>query len=114
MDMMIVLDLFLISCISVFIIDVSGFISTLKHFIVKKLLKMHKYTEISLKPFDCSLCISWWACFVYLIVSHQLTIPLITVALFISCLTPVWKDLFYLVQDILQWLINQISKITRL
>ena len=60
-------NLFYISIIAIFIIDVSGFVQEAKRFLVSKKIIQNIHT--SLKPFDCSLCMTWWSGILYLIVS---------------------------------------------
>ena len=61
------ITIFLLSLIIVFIIDVSGFIDSVKSAIYKLLFgKNAKYSPFSLKPIDCSLCMTFWVGFLYL------------------------------------------------
>lgn len=103
------LNIILIACICVFCIDISGFFTFLKQFIHKKYIKVGKWTDISLKPFDCSLCSTWWASLVYLIVVNQVSFLTIAFALMMACITPQINDLFYLIQDTISTIIIKIS-----
>lgn len=71
------LDLIVLVCIVVFIIDISGIVDTIKHGIWKWLIKDKEYREFRLKPFDCSLCMSFWMGLIYLICVGQFNIPMV-------------------------------------
>ena len=100
-----ILDLLLIQFIIVGIIDVSGFVQELEGFLSKWL---HIRAKIP-KPFSCSLCTTWWTGLIYLIVTGNLTLPLVAFTLFISLLTTVTKDIIYLIQDIITKVIQTLS-----
>jgi len=101
-----ILDLLLIQFIIVGIIDVSGFVQELEGFLSKWL---HIRARIP-KPIGCSLCSTWWTGLIYLIITGNLTLPLVAFTLFISLLTTVTKDIIYLIQDIFIKIITTISK----
>jgi hypothetical protein len=69
------INLIFITIAVVFIIDQSGFIDTLKSWL-KSILTKGKFTDpnYSLKPIDCSLCMTFWTGLVYLLWSNMLTI----------------------------------------
>lgn len=58
------IDLFFITIIIVFIIDISGAIISLKKALCRLKLIKHVYDPI--KPFDCSLCMTWWCGILYM------------------------------------------------
>lgn len=60
------LKLFILSCIIVFIIDKSGIITSLKSGIRNYL----QIKDVTLKPFDCSLCMTHWICLLYLVITN--------------------------------------------
>lgn len=68
----VVADLFYISFIMVFIIDVSGFVQEVKRFLASKRIIQNAY--VSLKPFDCSLCATWWCGILYLLFSFNFSL----------------------------------------
>ncbi len=103
------LTLFLIAVCTVIVIDLSGFIDTLKHWVWKWAFKGKKeYQDFSLKPVDCSLCASWWINLGYLIISGTWTLPLMTLALVIAFLTPIIKDTILTVKYLIQKIIDAI------
>ena len=68
---MILLKLLCIQLICVLIIDISGFIDSVKWGVSKWLTKGKiQTTDYRIKPFDCSLCMTWWSCLIYMIMKQ--------------------------------------------
>ena len=56
-----ILELLLLTVIVCFVVDISGFIDTIKNLIWKWVFNgKREYREFRLKPLDCSLCMSFW------------------------------------------------------
>ena len=108
---MILINLLLISAILVFIIDLSGFTQSVQTFL-KKWLKTSK--DIVIKPFMCSLCMTFWTGIIYALIMHSLTIPILAYICLLSFLTPVIKDILKLIQDFIIAVINGIYNIFNL
>lgn len=92
-----VTDLFSILIICVLVIDISGFIHSIK-------VAIGKYLGISpnsfrIKPFDCSFCMTFWASMIYLLVVGRFTLLNIAVVLLLCCLTTPLKNLVMSVRD---------------
>lgn len=107
------LALFCIAVIMVFLVDISGavesFLGLLKWVLTKGKMSDGKYI---LKPFSCSLCMTWWCGLAYLLVTTQLTLPYLTALCIICALTGVIKNLIILIEDLMTTLINLVySKI---
>lgn len=107
---MTILDLFLIAIITVCIIDLSGFTDTFKSVLNKILTKRFNSADYSLKPLDCSLCMTWWCGLIYLIIYQQLTLLNVSILLLIAVSTPIINDIIRLIQDIIIKIINIIYK----
>lgn len=101
------IDLFEITVIVVIIVDISGFVDSIKVFIGKVL----GINNVSLKPFDCSFCLSFWVSMAYLLITNELTITAVMVALLLSTMTPIIKDSIYLIRDLIGKIINKIYNI---
>lgn len=97
------IDLFEITVIVVIIVDISGFIDSIKN-LVGKVLHIN---NVSLKPFDCSLCANWWVSLAYLLITNELSITAVMVTLLLSTMTPIIKDAIYLIRDLLGKIINK-------
>ncbi len=100
------LKLFEITVIVVIIVDISGFINSIKSLIGKVL----GINNVSLKPFDCSFCVNWWLSLLYIYITNNLALSTILVALLCSTLTPVIGDLIYLIRDLLGKIILKINE----
>lgn len=92
-----VTDLFSILIICVLVIDISGFVHSIK-------AAIGKYLGISpnsfrIKPFDCSFCMTFWVSMIYLLVVGRFTLVNIAVVLLLCCLTTPLKNLVMSVRD---------------
>ena len=108
---MILINLLLITTILVFIIDLSGFTQSVQTFL-KKWLKTNK--DIVIKPFMCSLCMTFWVGIIYALIMHSLTIPILAYIALLAFMTPVIKDILKLIQDFIIAVINAIYNIFNL
>ena len=97
------LKLFEITVIVIIIVDISGFIDSIKAFIGKVL----HINNVSLKPIDCSFCLNFWVSMAYLVITNELSITAVMVALLLSTMTPIIKDAIYLIRDLLGKAINK-------
>ena len=92
-----VTDLFSILIISVLVIDISGFVHSIK-------AAIGKYLGISpnsfrIKPFDCSFCMTFWVSMIYLLVVGRFSLVNIAVVLLLCCLTTPLKNLIMSSRD---------------
>ena len=92
-----VTDLFSILIISVLVIDISGFVYSIK-------VAIGKYLGISpnsfrIKPFDCSFCMTFWISVIYLLVVGRFTLVNIAIVLLLCCLTTPLKNLVMSLMD---------------
>ena len=108
---MILIDLLLLTTILVLIIDLSGFTQSIQT-ILKKWLKTNK--DIVIKPFMCSLCMTFWTGIIYAFIMHSLTIPILAYITLLAFMTPVIKDILKLIQDFIMAVINGIYNILNL
>ena len=105
-----IIDLILIQLIIVFIIDLSGVVDSIKLFISKHLTKNKIVTtNFSIKPFDCSLCSTWWTGLIYLLICHSFTIPYIALVALLSYLTPLSSSILLLIKDLAIFLVNKLN-----
>lgn len=98
-----VTDLFSILIICVLVIDISGFVHSIK-------VVIGKYLGISpnsfrIKPFDCSFCMTFWISVIYLLVVGRFTLVNIAVVLLLCCLTTPLKNLIMsLIDKLTKWM----------
>lgn len=93
-------DILLIAVIIVVIIDISGFSDSLKSGL-KRLLTKGRMSDpyYSLKPFDCSFCMTFWTGLIWLLVIHNVTLWMLAYLLLICVMTPVIKDVIILIRE---------------
>lgn len=101
------IDLFEISIIVVIIVDISGFIDSVKTLIGKVL----GINNVNLKPLDCSFCLNFWTSLGYLVITNQLSITAVMVTLLLSTMTSIIKDAIYLIRDLIGKAIDKIYNI---
>ena len=98
-----VTDLFSILIISVIVIDISGFVHSIK-------VAIGKFLGISpnsfrIKPFDCSFCMTFWVSMIYLLVVGRFSLVNIAVVLLLCCLTTPLKNLVMsLIDKLTKWM----------
>jgi len=109
---MTIINLLLIQLIIVFIIDLSGVMNSIKIALSKWLTKGKvASTGFNIKPFDCSLCMTFWIGLIYLLITKSFTLPYIAVVAGLSFLTQSANDLLLLIKDLITKVINTIYKI---
>lgn len=108
---MILINLLLIANIVVFIVDNTDLIDNIKKFLWKKFIKTGDYHNIILKPFECSLCMTFWSSIIYLLVIQQFTLPFIAFGCLLAFLTPQIKELQNLISDTIQTILNLLYKL---
>lgn len=91
------IDLFIITAIIVFVIDLSGVMDSIYNWL-RKWLKTTK--ELQIKPFDCSLCMTHHILLLYLLITSQFTLINYLVVCMLSFFTPVFKDIMLLTKDL--------------
>lgn len=94
------LELFLMACIIVFCIDLSGAMQKLNKLVWDWLYKGVKYVDWEIPLVSCSLCVTWWTGIIYLIFTGFSVYMLAYVAL-LAFLTPVIKDVLLYVRELL-------------
>ena len=102
------INLLIISGILCYIVDISGIVDEFKKWLWKKYIKKGDYHNLSLKPFDCSRCGVWWTGLIYIIVSHQFTLPMVGFVALLSLLASNISDFLIWIKDTLTWVINKI------
>lgn len=110
-----ILNLFIIAVITVFIIDISGFVNEVKLMISKWLTKGKIISaDWDLKPFTCSLCMTFWIGLIYIICLNQFTLLNLLLVCVFSFLTPVINETLLLIKDLIIKLINKIRDLCRI
>lgn len=104
------LKILMIQIIMVLVIDISGFVDEMK-IMLSKLLTRGKIatSNYNIKPFFCSTCMTWWCGLIYLIIVNEVSIFTIAFTLFVACMSPITKDLYYMIYDTIEKIIRTIN-----
>lgn len=107
------INLFILTCIIVFIIDLSGFVDEMVKRLYYKYIKVGDYHTLipKLKPLTCSLCLSFWAGIIYLLITSQFTILMIGYVCLLAFLSPIIGDILVMIKDVINKIINLIYKL---
>ena len=104
-------DLALITLIVVYLVDLSGGVSSLKQFIWKHCLdgKGRYPYSFRLRPLDCSLCLTWWTGLVYLWITQEFSLENVALVAMFSYFTSQLASLLRLVSEminnVLRWIL---------
>lgn len=98
------IDLLLVALITIYVVDLSGFTDTWLKFL--SAYKGRKITE--LKPFSCSLCMVWWVCLAYLVITSQLTLSLVAFTALLSFLSIPMGQILVLLREVMLHIINKL------
>lgn len=107
---MIYLNILLISTILVFILDLSGVVQYWENKLYEWVWNRpapanYDWTKHPLiKLVSCSLCQSFWWGLIYLLATHNITIPNVAYVCLIAFLTPITKDILLWFKELLQTL----------
>ena len=104
-----ILDLIIIQAIIVFIIDISTIVDELKQLFWKKLYPKVNYKEFRIKPFDCSLCMTFWIGIIYSLIISSLSIPILGFICLLAFLTPITSELLYSIKDLMLKILQKIN-----
>lgn len=100
-----IIDLILVALVTIYIVDLSGFTETWL-----KVLSHYKGRKIQdLKPFSCSLCMVWWMCLAFLLMSAKLTLPLVAFSALLSMMSVPIGQLLILVREAMIAIINKLT-----
>lgn len=107
-----ILPLIEISWIIILILE-SGFLESIENFISKRITKPFEF-HFS-KPFNCSLCLTFWTLLVYsILVDNCLSIERILIILMIAYLTDMFTNILHLILDVIDKLIFKLRDILNL
>lgn len=99
-------NLLWITLIIVFIIDISGFID----FVKDRLARWLGVKSVSIKPFDCSLCSTWWSGLIYLAVIGKFTLANIALVAGFALMAMPLSQIILMVRDAIIALIDKLWK----
>jgi hypothetical protein len=99
-------ELLLITAIVSFGIDVAGFVETIKE-------KGSRWLGVrirSLKPFDCSLCSTWWCCLLWLLCTRQFSLAGVALSAACALLAKPMGQALELAVDALQAIVHVLRR----
>lgn len=108
--MSIYIDLALLWAVVVFIVDCSGFTAAwLK--LLSRFTTRHGYPPVKeLRPFSCSLCMTWWICLLYAYLRNSFTLPVVAYIAGLSFLSITLYNLFIFIREVLTNTITKLNK----
>ena len=95
---MLIFNLFLIAAIWVFILDYAGFVSTIEEAVSKRLIRSKMKFHIP-KPFSCSLCMTFWTCLAYIILTNNFSIMNLVWCCGAAASTPILDEVLQFIRD---------------
>lgn len=102
-----IIDLILVALVTIYIVDLSGFTDTwlkvLSHYMGRKIQE--------LKPFSCSLCMVWWVCLIFSLVTGECSIPVVAFIALLSFLSVPLGQLLMLIREVFLKVINKIMNV---
>lgn len=104
------LNIFLLTLLIVFVLDCTDFYDNVFQ-TISKALTHGKFTKVKyIKPFSCSLCMSWWCGLAYLLIVGALSVGSVAYVALMAFLTPIFKDLLFFVRELLTEVIDELSQ----
>ena len=98
-------ELLLISALVIYIVDLSGFTDSWKNF----LFRHFKTNTRDMRPWDCSLCMTWWVGLIYLAISGQFTLPMIAMVAALSYLSYPIGKIFIFIKEGINFIIDKLT-----
>lgn len=104
--MSIYIELLLVAAIVVFVVDLSGFTDTWRG-ALQRWLRVKALGPV--KPFDCSLCMTWWTCLAYALATGHFTLPVVAYSAALAFSSVTISDLLIFINETINALINYVS-----
>ena len=94
-------DILLLSLVVIWIVDVSGFTDSWMDALSRWLNRQIK----PVKPFACSLCMTWWTGLAYALITGNLTITIIAYIALLAYLSfPISQLMIFIHSTLLRWM----------
>lgn len=108
--MSIYLQLLLVAAVVVYIVDLSGWTQTWLGWL-SRFTTRHGYPAVKeLRPFSCSLCMTWWICLLYAYLRNSFTLPVVAYIAGLSFLSITLRELFIFISETLTNAIANLNK----
>lgn len=108
-----ILKLLLITTIICFIIDCSGFVNSIKRQYLRKFMKMQNpdASLLNWKPFDCSMCVTFWTGIIFLLSTSQFTLLNLCIVCMFAFLASNISGLMMTIKDYISVFENWLQKL---
>lgn len=100
------MDIFLLTLIVIYIIDISGFTEEVEAWLFRK----YKINARKLKPLNCSQCMTWWAGIAYLLITDMFSIANVAVVAGLAMLSLPISQLLIFIREGLSHLIAKLME----
>ena len=100
-------DILLLAAIIVFVVDLSGFTQTWKSWLGKWL----GVQVGAVPPFDCSLCLTFWAGLIYLLATDNFTIPALAFLCMVAYCTTLIAEVLTALRELVSALVRYLWKL---
>lgn len=107
---MILINIVLISLIWVFILDISGFWNEITSMITSWMTKGAVKKPFTMKPFSCSLCMTFWTSLIYVICINHFTLPIVAFICLMAYMTGVEQQVILTIEALIMKLIEWIQE----
>lgn len=95
------LDILLLSLVVIWIVDVSGFTDSWMNALSRWLNRQIR----PVKPFACSLCMTWWTGLAYSLITRNLSIPIVAFCALMAYLSfPISQLMIFIHSTLMQWM----------
>lgn len=102
-----IIDIILVALVTIYIVDLSGFTETWLN-----ILSSYRGRKITgLKPFSCSLCMVWWVCLIFSLVTGECSIPMVAFIALLSFLSVPLGQLLILIREAFLKVINKLMEL---
>lgn len=103
------INILLIAAVWVFLLDVSGAWSEMTSIVSGWITGGRIRKPILIKPFSCSLCMTFWTGIAYIAIAGYFTLPMMAYVCLVAMLTPRLKDLLITIDLLLAKLFEIIN-----
>ena len=107
---MIYLTLLYVTLIVVFVVDLSGFSRT----VLDVASRIRHRRIVSLRPFTCSLCMTWWVTLVTALFLGELTLPVAAYCAALAFASATIADAIIFINEALKKFLNVLCKILKI
>lgn len=104
----VVFDMLMTAFVVVFIVDMSGFSDTLCK-LWARFLNVRAVNSV--KPFTCSLCMTWWCCLIVAIADHSFTFTTVAMAAALAFMAEIIGHVMMMVRELLAAIIRLFYKV---